>query len=248
MTAIKKWLRVILYILLGAIAIWLLIASIRAYYFTRTAEKLINQVEPYQQEGTSSERILFIGDSFAYGTGASSSASSLAGLVGEYRPEATVVNKAKNGTKSEDLAKRIESDIDTNYDIIVAIVGSNDIIHPEVDLSKIDGNFAKIYNKASSNAKKVITLTSGDFRQVSFFLSPLNHYFGYRSDEVDKIAKIEASKISNIVYINGFAKEYRPTDSKVLESSDHLHLNDQGYYYWFQRILEKTNNLTFEGT
>lgn len=241
----NKLLTTALYILLAIFAIWLIFASARMFIFAKTAGKLINQLEPYNQVGTGSEDILFIGDSFAYGTGASSSENTIAGLFGKHFPEATITNKAKNGAKTSDLAMRISSDIDRHYDIIVVIVGANDIIHPEVNLAATQCNLADIYNYAASRADNVIAITTGDFRDVSFFLTPLNYYFGHRSDKVGELAKKEASRFKNVTYVDGYDKSSKPYGPKALESADHLHLNDLGMYYWFQRILEKTNGLKF---
>ena len=172
----RKIVTITAYLVLTILLIWLSLSSVRIYIFTKNAERLISQLEPYQQKGTyDGSKILFIGDSFGYGTGASNNSATLAGLMGSYLPDSRIVNKAKNGTKSLDLSKRINMDIDNRYDIIVVVVGANDIIHPEVNLSSVRDSYNLIYKTASLKSKHVIAVTSSDFKDVSFFSWPLNH-------------------------------------------------------------------------
>lgn len=237
----RKYFYTALYAFLAIATIWLAVATTRIFIFTQHGKKLIELVDLYQQIGDEKKSVLFIGDSFAYGTGASSSESTLAGRFGLYLPELTIVNKAANGTKSADLAHRIDADIDRRHDIIVVIIGANDIIHPEVNISKSRKYFHTIYAKASANADKVIAITTGDFRDVSFFLWPLNYYFGHRSAEINRIAYEESSAFENVVFIDAF--EGAPVNPKAFESEDRLHPNDLGVDYWFRTILKKTDNL-----
>jgi lysophospholipase L1-like esterase len=243
---IKKWLYVTVCSLLIIVTAWLLAASMRIFFATRNTEKLIVQIQPYRQAGTGQKSILFIGDSFAYGTGASSSDNTMAGLVGNHFPGFTIVNKARNGTKTEDLANRIVKDVDRRYDLIFVMVGANDVIHPEVNLGDSQRHLARIYARAADNADHVIAVTSGDFKDVSFFLPPLNHYFGYRSERLNDVAQYEASRFSDVRYIDGLAENSKPEEPGAFESEDRLHLNDIGTHYWFQRILEKTGGLAFD--
>ena len=240
-----KFLNMAAYIVLAILLLWLAIASTRIYVFTKNTEKLINHLEPYQQKGDRVTSILFVGDSFGYGTGAGSASSTLAGLMGRHMPSADIVNKSKNGTKSIDLANRINSDVDRNYDVIVVVVGANDILHPEVNVSSSRQFYKTIYDTVSRRANNVIAITTVDFKDISFFLWPLNYYFSERSSRINQIAKDEASKYSNITYIDAFDQRLYPSDPKIFESEDRLHPNDLGTHYWFHKILEKTNGLTF---
>lgn len=246
MTRVKTALRIVRYLALVFLSLWLVIASIRVFIFTKNAEQLIRQVNPYQQQGDDTKSILFIGDSFAYGTGATTAEATLAGLVGAYLPDAKIVNKAKNGTKSADLASRLDADIDKRYHIIIVIVGANDILHPEVNLSSTRQAYKNIYETAAKNSDYVIAITSGNFKDVSFFLWPLNHYFGSRSQTINKIARGEAAQYPNITYIDAFDQSIYPSDPKLFESEDRLHPNDLGTHYWFKKIMAKTNNLKFD--
>lgn len=242
---IKKILFPVFWVVIALLFLWFAIASTRSFIFTKKAEVLIERVNPYQQVGDNKPSILILGDSMAYGTGSSSSEATIAGLIGQELPTATINNKAKNGTKTRTLLESVETDIDKRYDIIVVIVGANDVIHPEVNLKNSKENLAKIYRITSANSENVVAITTGDFRHTSFFLFPLNLYFGNRSETLREYALEIASDYKNIRYIDAFSDENKPMWPDALESEDHLHLSDIGARYWVQEIFQNTNSLKF---
>ncbi len=129
--------------------------------------------------------------------------------------------------------------------MVVVVVGANDIIHPEVNLTGTRNNLTAIYKEASSKSDHVIAITTGNFRDVTFFMYPLNHYFGYRSKVVRNQAVSVAAHYENITFIDAFSERTTSPSIHALEATDHLHLNDLGAYYWFQQIMDATNNLEF---
>lgn len=222
--------------------LWFGFASTRIFMFTKKAEVLIEQIEPYRQVGSGKPSILFLGDSMAYGTGSSLSETTIAGLIGQKLPEATISNKAKNGTKTRILSRDIKADIDKRYDIII---GANDVMHPEVSLKESKEHLDKIYRIASDNAENVIAITTGDFKHTSFFLYPLDLYFGSRSETLRNYAQEVSSRYKNVYYIDAFSGTNKPEWPSALESEDHLHLSDIGARYWVKKIFHNTNDLKF---
>ena len=244
---LKRRLHMVAYLALFILLAWLSVAASRVYFYTRQTASLIDSVEPYQQIGQGGKSILFIGESFGYGTGASSPQTSLAGLFGRHLPAASITNKSLNGTKTTDLAARINSDINKRYDLIVVLVGSNDIIHAETSLSRSGQGLAQVYQKAAANASAVIAVTSGDFADTSFFLWPLNHFYSQRSQQLNQAAQLEAAKHANLHYIDAFRPTSAAPKPQALEAADHLHLNDTGNSYWFRVILKQTDILRSVG-
>lgn len=243
--SVRKVPRSIFWVIVVISFLWSAFASTRVFIFTKKAEVLIERVDPYQQIGKNKPSILILGDSMAYGTGSSSSETTISGLLGQALPDATIINKAKNGTKTRTLLRSIETAIDKHYDVIFVIVGANDIIHPEVNLQESKEHLDKIYRIASNNAENVVAITTGDFKHTSFFLYPLNLYFGYRSEVLHQHTIDISSKYKNITYIDAFSEENRPEWPAALESEDRLHLSDIGAKYWVQKIFQNTNRLKF---
>lgn len=235
----------ILWTLLFLFLFWLTIASAKIFVFTKKAENLINHITPYEQIGNGKPDILVLGDSIAFGTGSSSPDSTIAGFIGQRLPQAKITNKSKNGTKTKTLLNRLETDIDRYYDVIIIIVGANDIMHPEVNLSHSKQNLYELYKFSTTKAGNVVIITTTNFDDVTFFTYPINYYFGQRSQTLAQYAFKESLKYPNIHYINTISDENSPNLPQALEADDHLHLNDLGAYYWTQKIFLSTNNLEF---
>lgn len=227
---------VFLIILASIIFLWITATIGRILVFSIRARKLIKQISPYQQKGIEKHSILIIGDSLAYGTGASSPATSLAGIIGGKFPRADLANKAVNGSTTKQLLDRINADIDAHYEVILIIIGANDIIRPYINLSKSSGNISKIYEAASKSADNVVALSTGNFYKLSFFPYPLNLYFGRRAKRLAHNAQREAKIHRNVNYIN-MATENYTLPASLLEAKDHLHLSDVGNKYWSDKIL-----------
>jgi lysophospholipase L1-like esterase len=238
-------LRYIFYGLLILILVYVAIFGLRIIIFARRGGQLINQTNAYQQlHSNEGKKILFIGDSLAYGTGASSSKYSLAGLVGRRFPEAKLVNLGQNGLRTNALADEVQA-IEHGWDLIVVIVGGNDVIRPWIDLDKSANNLEIIFSELAVRADNVIALTTSNLKNTSFFLWPVNHYFGARSVQMRDGAESNASKVDNLVYVDMVTRNEHVDFGDIQEAKDHLHLSDEGYKYWYDGIVDATNNFNF---
>ncbi len=74
-------------------------------------------------------QILVIGDSTAVGTGAQTPEASLAGLVGQTFPDASVRNLGVNGARTADLIPRLEKIQDQHFDLLMLHIGGNDTVY-----------------------------------------------------------------------------------------------------------------------
>lgn len=71
-------------------------------------------------------RLLIVGDSTAVGTGASSPASSLAGLLAEQYPRLWIDNRARDGAKFADVLQQLSGP--ERFDMVLVQAGGNDVI------------------------------------------------------------------------------------------------------------------------
>lgn len=217
---------------------------VRIAVLARRGGVLIKQMSAYQQTGsTNGMKILILGDSLAYGTGASSPQTSLAGRIGKRFPDAHITNQGKNGMRTKGLAEEMKQLTD-HYDLIVIVVGGNDLIHPWLDLDRAAKNLETIYKTASTHADQVISLTTGNLRHTSFFLWPLNHYFGKRSIYLRNQASNIADTLPNVTYIDLVKRNQSVPFGHLQEAPDHLHLSDDGTNYWYEAIADTTHNFT----
>lgn len=231
--------KVLLVIVIIAIA-WIAVFLLRLRYYSNKAGKVIERAERYEKEGDGL-RILVLGDSLAYGTGTTAPQKSVAGLLGQRFPSASLENRGRNGLRTNDLANEVK-DIDDHYDLIFIIIGGNDAIRPWVDLKESSSNLKTIYGAASSHADHVVALTTGNLKYTSLFLWPSNLYFGYRSEFLRDQAKDIADDLENVTYIDMVARNETHQFDHLKEAEDRLHLSDDGAKYWFEAITDQTNN------
>jgi lysophospholipase L1-like esterase len=240
---LENYVKYIFLMLAAIVCIWVVGASLRFFVSVRKAGDIIAQTRPYTAEG-SGPKILVLGDSIAYGTGASIPDKSLAAVVASNYPGASVDNQARNGKRAYQLADEIGS-VTGHYDLILVVVGGNDIMRPQIDLSRSAASLTAVYEHCSRHADQVIALTTGNFRYTTIFLPPLNLYYEGRSKYLRDSAKEAAATLPNVTYVDLIAFNEKVTFSKDMEAADNLHLSDKGIQYWAEAIKQSTRNYSF---
>lgn len=224
-------------IVLGLVSlIWIVISVVRVRIFSQRAGQFIRSTVKFERQGDADQHVLVVGDSLAYGTGTSSPEKSVAGLVAARYPGAKVTNLGFNGKRTKELAVEMNQ-LEGHYDLILIIVGGNDILRPWVNLKQSGENLKSIYKEASTKSSQVVALTTGDFRYTTFFLWPLNLYYSDRSVELRNHAQAAASQYKNVMYIDMVEHNKTAKFDQVKEASDHLHLSDDGAQYWLDAIV-----------
>jgi lysophospholipase L1-like esterase len=199
--------------------------------------------------GDATKKILVLGDSTAFGTGASRPEDSTAGRLGLKYPDAEVVNLAKNGMRIaglEEVLKTLDAkdvskqDKNKHFDLILIQIGANDIIRltPAQD---IESGIDKILAKAKSLGDKVIVLHSGNVGESKFFPWYIRPILSHRSVNMREIyIKIaEKHKAEYVDLINApIAVKLRENPS-LYYSSDLLHLSSEGYGLWYEEIRKR---------
>ena len=90
---------------------------------------LIVRVTPYEQLGGGAGRILVIGDSTGYGTGAAHATDSIAGRLGTDYSAYAITNDSVNGRQIIGAAKVVAGLPDNDrYDLVLLQIGANDLI------------------------------------------------------------------------------------------------------------------------
>ncbi len=192
---------------------------------------------PYSQE-TTGKKFLVIGDSLAYGVGASSGETSFAGQLAAKFPDASIDNKAAIGEDVAGLTESIPKAIDHYYDSVFIIIGGNDIARYGVDLDKSIKLLADLYGYASRNAGKVYVYTTIRFSEVSALPVFVRWYFNQRSIRYRDGMLSAADLYKNVEVIDAFYVNADEYDG--YEASDGFHLNDAG--------IARLIGLTFPGS
>lgn len=220
---------------------WALAAVLKIARLSRISSRL-PRLKPYEQAGSQTgPRILVLGDSVAFGLGASSSAASIAGLLGHQFPRAQIINQGQIGLQTEQLASNLAVP-GLRYDLIVITIGANDIIRPWINLKKSAQHLQAIYRYASEHAGQVATYTTANLSTCRLFLWPLNRYIGRRSLWLRQAAKAIAGDLPNVSYVDLFPGHKTFASDHHLLAADQLHLSDEGTKFWYEAMQQATKN------
>ena len=180
-------------------------------------------------------RLLIVGDSTGVGTGATSPAASVAGLIGRDHPDLTVVNRAADGARFSDMLRQLEGPDD--FDVVLVLGGGNDVIRlTNHDL--MASGIARLVAAAQERAPVVLLMPPGNVGNAPFFFRPLSWLMTKRSRELHALIKSTAAS-SGALYVNTFAERADDPFAQEPErynARDGLHPSDAGYQLWYEEL------------
>ena len=182
-------------------------------------------------------RILIVGDSTAVGTGATSPAASIAGLIARRHPQVVIVNRARNGARFADVIGQLKPPVTERFDMILILGGGNDVIHM-TSAKELEAQLEKSLRLARSQADSVILMPAGNVGNCPFFFAPFSWLMTRQSRRLHQIAR-RATAANGAIYVNGYKeKEYDPfvLQADRLNARDGLHPSDDGYQLWFEAL------------
>ncbi|MDI1340614.1 GDSL-type esterase/lipase family protein [Polaromonas sp.] len=197
---------------------------------------LARQSEPFEASpAPATASLLVVGDSTAVGTGASSPATSIAGLIARDHPQLTIVNRARDGARFADIAAQLEGQ--QRFDAILVLGGGNDVIRFTGD-AQLEQNIARAAELARVRARLVVFMPSGNVGSAPFFFAPWSWLMTRRSETLHRFVR-QAATDNGAVYVNLFKDKaddpfaQRPDE---LNARDGLHPSDAGYRLWYDEL------------
>lgn len=222
-----------------SIIIILIIDALRVYALIKKSKTLVDSAIPYEQTVPNAEtKILVLGDSTAWGTGAENPKVSTAGRLGAIYPEAELRNLSQNGLRLKGLNKILDAeDPSEHFDIILVQIGANDIIR-FTSMGDIELDAEKVFRRLSKQTDKLIVLHSGDVGEAKFFPFYLRPILSKRSYKMREIYKKFADQYgaSYVDLISAPSVKVMDSTPALYYASDWLHLNGAGYGLWFEEI------------
>jgi len=180
-------------------------------------------------------RLLVVGDSTAVGTGASSPAASLAGLLAARFPRLLIENRASDGATFADLATQLAGD--KQFDMVLVQAGGNDVIRLR-DMESVGRDIERVTALARQHAPFVVLMPAGNVGNAPFFFPPLSWWMTQRSRQLHAHARASAAQ-AGAVYVRLF--EERENDpfarQRDLNAKDGLHPSDAGYRVWLDQLM-----------
>jgi lysophospholipase L1-like esterase len=224
--------------MLGAVslvaALVVLTTSGCAAWRLKQSAELARQSEAFQASPPdAAASLLVVGDSTGVGTGASSPAASLAGLIARAHPRLKIVNRASDGAKYEDIARQLEAASGERFDAILVLGGGNDVIRL-TPYAPLEENIARVGTLARTQARLVVFMPSGNVGSAPFFFPPWSWLMTQRSRSLHGFVRQVAAD-NGALYVNLFRE--KPEDPFALRpdelnAKDGLHPSDAGYRLW----------------
>ena len=215
----------------------------RTRHFIRIGEGLAAEANAYSQVPEKADlKFLTIGDSSAVGVGASSSAISVAGLLGKDYPNASIKNLGVNGARVADLPSRLQAEAGNRYDLVLIHIGGNDVVR-RTDIGDIERDMRKVIDLAKKLTNQVVILHGGDIGEA--YLLPLGSrwWFGRRTHQVRdlyiKLAEEKDVKYADILREKGFrGDDFHQFPQKTF-AEDKFHPSDFAYAYWYEQVRKQ---------
>ncbi len=218
------------------LALIIIADTIQTRYLIAIGTQLAASAKRYEQSGTG-PRILVIGDSTAVGTGASSPKASLAGLLGQAHPDASIENHGVNGAKVTELIPRLEALAGNRFDLVVLHIGGNDTVR-FTDLKDLERDYSAVLVLAKALSPRVIHVSTGNIGTSKLIPWGVRWLYTRRTRKTRDLFQ-GISKEKGVLYVNLFreaAQDPFAQNPKVYYAADIFHPSDAGYADWFKRI------------
>jgi lysophospholipase L1-like esterase len=214
-------------------------AGCAAWRVGQSAE-LARKSEPFEQRPeAATRRLLIAGDSTAVGTGASSPAHSLAGLIAQQHPRLVIENRARDGAKFADVTEQLLRP--GRFDVVLVQAGGNDVIRLRSS-DDMRSDIDAMLDAARQRADVVIVMPAGNVGNAPVFFAPWSWWMTGRAREMHRLVARAAAR-THAVYVNLFHE--RDDDpfvrDRTLNASDGLHPSDAGYRVWWQMLQKQTD-------
>lgn len=228
--------------LLAGLIIYSAVTGIRFLYYRHIGLQLRNQpkqVEYTVGQGQPLTQVAVLGDSTAYGVGASEYRQTyhfqyLASQPGKFH----VTNYGGNGARVMDLPQQL-AQVGRVDVMFISIVG-NDITHL-TNVSDLESQLDGVLSEAEQKAKLVILITPGSFEDAFILPWPLRQVLVWRGGSVSTLAKQVAAQHPRVISIDLFSQPESAfaQNPSLYFSTDFFHPSDAGYTLWAQTIARE---------
>lgn len=229
----------LIWLIVGGTAVLVLYEAGRLIFFGRRTVTVGKQTTPVSQTiSPTAPTLLILGDSTAYGTGASEPKKSLVGQLANNFPSYNIVNEAENGyTVTQVRQKLYRTQTNTPSAVMIYIGGMDTIAF--TPYKKFYAELAQLLSDTKKRSvKKVFLISANNTGSIPLFRFPLQQIYTNRSRRISKLCQ-QAATEAEAIHIPLYTEIQ---DEPLLEgnvwhvSADRIHPNDDGYRIWYQEI------------
>lgn len=231
---------IVLYLLV-IIGLWAIISLSRFLWHVHRGRQVAQATTKYERLDVPGPQIVLAGDSIIFGVGASQPEMSIAGLFGRDFPMANIKNIGVSGAETDGLLQQLRSVEGQRYDVVVMIIGANDVIH-FANLKKSLENLDQALTLAKKLSDQVVFMPEGNMGNppllpyvAQFFISPRSRQF-----RAGAMTLAEKHQVSYVDVFRERADDYWRTDVQKYYAADFFHPADAGYTDWYLAIRAKT--------
>ncbi len=232
--------------ILALIVLLVAVEAIRIGVYTRRAIMLGRGTSPVSQEKPGARvRILVIGDSTSYGTGAVNPSKSLVGrLASEYK-EAAIANLSENAMNLKALAGKLALLESERYALVCIHIGGIDML-TFTPFKAMHRYLAKALESAKKIAPRVVVVSMNNAGSVPAYRFPVSTLYEFRGRQMSRLFE-RACRESGVTHAPLFME--RRDDPLLNErggfyARDGMHPNDEGYGIWYEKIKPFLLNVT----
>jgi lysophospholipase L1-like esterase len=233
-------------LLISVVGTCALLATGCAVWRLGEARALTRASEPFEQHPSGAAlRLLVVGDSTAVGTGASTPAHSVAGLLGTRYRSLWIDNRARDGAKFEEVPIQLSADGHTaGYDVVLICAGGNDMMRG-TSMDALAASLERSFILANRQLKAggvVLVQPAGNVGNAPFFFPPVSGLMSGRSRQFHTAVQAAAAR-HGVRYVGLYKEKAQDpfAQRKDLHASDGLHPSDAGYRVWYDELLAQTD-------
>lgn len=215
-------------------------AALQGFRLLYAKHHRINTAAYSHAEDAAERRFLIVGDDTGVGIGSSDSRSTVAGRLAAAFPGTEIVNLARDGAQSSDIAAQIAAS-HGRFDLILIFVGGNDAIRLSSYESVTHAAESALgWANARSNCVAVVPPT--DVGTAPIWLWPLDTLFTRRARDVRRAWQFATRERVGVHIVDlrlpKSRDPFRITPRRFY-SPDGIHPNGDGYALWFAQITRQ---------
>ena len=213
--------------------IWFLLHEVRFMW---------KKPQSYSALRTGGKRILVVGDSTAYGVGASRPEDSISGRLGRDFPRTEIINTAVGGSLTREAIEQLHRAPGT-FDLIIICTGGNDIWH-FTRPAPLEKDLERLLKEAIEKSNhQVILLFYANLGSAPIFPSFIRTLLGKKTQEIhDVFSRVSGALRVPLVElytkekVNDFSPNPFLKEPEKYYSQDRMHPSSEGYRLWYNHM------------
>jgi lysophospholipase L1-like esterase len=185
-------------------------------------------------------RFLIVGDSTGVGIGSADSRSTVAGRLAAAFPGTEIVNHARDGAQSSDVAAQIESG-SGRFDLVLIFVGGNDAIRLSSYEAVVHAAESAL-EAARACSDSVAVIPPTDVGAAPLWMWPLDALFTHRARAVRRAWQLATRERTGVHLVEVRLPKNRDPfriAPRRYYSPDGVHPSADGYALWFAQITRQ---------